>query len=69
VAPPGTPAAIVDRLNAVINDVLRSEDTQARLAQLGFAGHSGQPEEFAAVIANDAANWAAVVKLTGVQGD
>ena len=69
VAPPGTSEAIVSRLNAVINDVLRSEDTQARLAQLGFAGHSGLPQEFAALIANDAANWAAVVKLTGVQGD
>lgn len=69
VAPPGTPLAIVNRLNAVINDVLRSEDTQARLAQLGFAGHSGLPQEFGALIANDAASWAAVVKLTGAQGD
>jgi tripartite-type tricarboxylate transporter receptor subunit TctC len=69
VAPPGTPDAIVSRLNSVITDVLRSEDTQARLAQLGFAGHSGLPQAFAALIANDAVNWAAVVKLTGVQGD
>jgi tripartite-type tricarboxylate transporter receptor subunit TctC len=69
VAPPGTPGAIVSQLNAVINDVVRSEDTQARLAQLGFAGHSGLPQEFATLIADDAAKWAAVVKLTGVQGD
>jgi tripartite-type tricarboxylate transporter receptor subunit TctC len=69
VAPPATPAAIVDRLNAVVLDVLRAEDTQARLAQLGFAGHSGSPQEFAALIADDAAKWAAVVKLTGVKGD
>ena len=69
VAPPGTPDAIVSQLNAVINDVVRSEDTQARLAQLGFAAHSGLPRDFAALIADDAAKWAAVVKLTGVQGD
>jgi len=69
VAPPGTPAAIVSQLNAVINDVVRSEDTQARLAQLGFAAHSGSPQELAALIAEDATNWAAVVKLTGATGD
>jgi tripartite-type tricarboxylate transporter receptor subunit TctC len=69
VAPVGVPAVIVGRLNAVINDLLRSEDIQARLAQLGFAAHSGSPQDFAAVIANDAANWAAVVRLTGVHGD
>jgi tripartite-type tricarboxylate transporter receptor subunit TctC len=69
VAPPGTPAAIVNQLNAVINDVVRSEDTQARLAQLGFTAHPGLPQEFAALIADDVAKWAAVVSLTGVQGD
>jgi len=69
VAPPGTPAAIVSQLNAMINDVVRSEDMQARLARLGFAAYSGLPQEFSALIAEDATKWAAVVKLTGVQGD
>jgi tripartite-type tricarboxylate transporter receptor subunit TctC len=69
VAPAGTPDAIVGRLNAVINDLLHAEDTQARLAQLGFARQAGSPQDFAALIADDAAKWAAVVKLTGVHGD
>jgi tripartite-type tricarboxylate transporter receptor subunit TctC len=69
VAPRGTPDAIVRRLNAVINDVLRAEDTQARLAQLGFAAHVGPPQDFAALIAGDAAKWAAVVELTGARAD
>jgi tripartite-type tricarboxylate transporter receptor subunit TctC len=69
VAPAGTPDAIVGRLNAVINDLLRAEDIQARLAQLGFARHAGSPQDFAALIADDAAKWAAVVSLTGVHGD
>jgi tripartite-type tricarboxylate transporter receptor subunit TctC len=69
VAPPGTPNAIVSRLNAVVNDVLRADATKAHLAELGFVEHPGSPEDFAALIATDAAKWAAVVRLTGVRAD
>ena len=69
VGPPGTPASIVGKLNAVINESLKSPETQASLAKLGFHARPGSPQEFAGRIATDSEKWAAVVKLTGVKID
>ena len=69
VAPAGTPRAIVGKLNAVVNDVLRSAPLRASLAKLGFTGRPGSPDDFARLIATDAQKWAAVVTLSGAKGE
>jgi tripartite-type tricarboxylate transporter receptor subunit TctC len=69
VAPPGTPAAVVDKLNAAINEGLKLPETQASLLKLGFYARPGSPREFAARIADDSEKWAAVVKLIGAKMD
>jgi tripartite-type tricarboxylate transporter receptor subunit TctC len=61
VAPAGTPAAVVARLNAVINESVASAEIQARFAQLGIAPSTGTPQDFAAFFATENRKWAAIV--------
>ena len=46
VAPAGTPAPVIARLNAVINEALRTEAVQAALKKLGAEPTIESPEEF-----------------------
>jgi tripartite-type tricarboxylate transporter receptor subunit TctC len=69
VAPAGTPRAIVGKLNAVVNDALRSPVLRANLANLGFTEAPGSPGDFARLIATDAEKWAVVVTLSGAKGE
>src|ERR1700719_1568330 len=60
VAPAGTPAAIVARLNAAINAGMQAPDMQKRLVTLGAISRSNTPAEFAAFIAAEHAKWSAL---------
>jgi tripartite-type tricarboxylate transporter receptor subunit TctC len=68
-APAGVPTPIVEKLNAVINDGLRSRETQAAIARLGMELRIGSPQDFAALIAEQLERWAPIVKATGFQMD
>ena len=48
VAPAGTPGAIVDRLNAAINESLTSPDVAAAFAKMGAEVRPGPPQDFSA---------------------
>jgi tripartite-type tricarboxylate transporter receptor subunit TctC len=67
VTPSGTPAPVIDRLNAVINEGLRSSQMRASFAQLGVEPMIASPQEFAAIIAQEVPKWAEVVRITGVK--
>ena len=69
VAPAGTPASIVSRLNAAINESLRSAATKASFAKLGIETKVGSPRDFATLIANETKKWAAIVKSSGAKID
>jgi tripartite-type tricarboxylate transporter receptor subunit TctC len=69
VAPAGIPRATVDKLNAAVNEMLRSAALRERLAKLGFKAEPSSPDDFARLIATDAEKWAAVVALSGAKGD
>jgi tripartite-type tricarboxylate transporter receptor subunit TctC len=60
VAPAGTPAAIVARLNAAINAGMQTPDMQSRLQKLGAISRPNTPAEFAAFIAAEHAKWSAL---------
>jgi tripartite-type tricarboxylate transporter receptor subunit TctC len=68
-APAGTPAAIVSRLNAETNTALRSPEMTASMARLGVEPSTGSPEDFAAFIAEEAPKWARIVEASGVKID
>jgi tripartite-type tricarboxylate transporter receptor subunit TctC len=66
-APAATPPAIVARLNAAINQCLQSPELRDAFARLGLEVKIGTPSDFAAAIADDAKEWEAVVKETGIK--
>ena len=68
-APAGTPPDIVNRLNAGINRILGTADTQARLAAAGFEAVGGSPAEAAAFVKREMEKWARVVRETGTRMD
>lgn len=68
-APAGTPRAIVSRLNAEVNGILRQDDVKERLVALGTDPVGGSPDEFAAVIKTDIAKWAKAIKASGARAE
>jgi tripartite-type tricarboxylate transporter receptor subunit TctC len=66
-APPGTPASIIDRLNAAANNALRSADVAASLNKLGAEAKGGSTRDFAAFIAADAKMAADLVAAAGIK--
>ncbi|HSJ41036.1 MAG TPA: tripartite tricarboxylate transporter substrate-binding protein, partial [Xanthobacteraceae bacterium] len=69
VAPAGTPAEIVDRLNTAINDGLTSAAVRDNLAKVGAETSPGSPQDFADFIAAETRKWSAVAKMAGLSLD
>ncbi|NDY93213.1 Bug family tripartite tricarboxylate transporter substrate binding protein [Ideonella livida] len=67
IAPKGTPAAVIQRLNEVFNTVLRQPDLAAKITGPGNELGGGTPEEFAAFIAAERTRWAALIKAKGIR--
>jgi tripartite-type tricarboxylate transporter receptor subunit TctC len=68
-APAGTPAAIVAKLNGAVNEILKSKEAQDGLARLSAEARIGSPQDFAAFIASETPRWAAIANETGVKVD
>jgi tripartite-type tricarboxylate transporter receptor subunit TctC len=66
-APAGTPAPVVGRLQAAIHTALDHADMQARLREQGAEAMLMDPDAFAALIARDSARWGDVVRSAGVK--
>ena len=69
VAPAGTPAAVVAKLNAEINKALALPDVAQQLAVEGAAPMPQTPQAFAELIRLEIPRWAAVVKAGNVKTD
>jgi tripartite-type tricarboxylate transporter receptor subunit TctC len=69
VAPAGTPAAIVKKLNGALNQGLATEEMQKTITGLGSESRPNSPEEFAAYIAAQNKIWIKVGKAAGVKID
>lgn len=68
-APAGTPAAVVARLNAEVNRVLAMPDVRQRLASEGGDAVGGSPGQFASFLRIEHAKWGRVVKESGAKLD
>jgi tripartite-type tricarboxylate transporter receptor subunit TctC len=68
-APAATPAPIVERLNREIVAVMGSEEMRRRMQADGAQARTSTPAEFAALIRDDTAKWAPVVKASGARVD
>ena len=65
----GTPAAVIDKLYRELHAVLQLPDIRDRLAALGSEVVGSTPAQFAALLKNDLARWAKVIKTAHVQVD
>jgi tripartite-type tricarboxylate transporter receptor subunit TctC len=68
-APAGTPAEIIDRLNAEINEAMRAPELEASMAKLGFEPQIWSPQEYAAFLAEEGRRWPPIVKAAGVKAE
>ena len=66
-APAGTPKAIIAKLNAEINAVLKMPDVRAKLEGAGIEIQGGSPEDYAALIKSDLVKWNNVIKEAGIK--
>jgi tripartite-type tricarboxylate transporter receptor subunit TctC len=64
----GIAGSIVDRLNSVINESLKSPDVAATLAKLAVEVQTGTPAEFGAFLSEEMATMTPVIKAAGLQG-
>lgn len=64
-APPGTPGAICERMNAEVNRALGSADLAQRLNAAGFAPDIRPRAAFATYLREEATKWAEVVRASG----
>ena len=69
VAPAGTPAAIVDKLNSAFRDAMAQPETRTRLANLGAEVTIGTPAEFGKMLAQELAQWTEVVKAANIKAE
>ena len=60
-APAGTPAEVVKKLNVDIRDVVGTDDFRALMAKQGVTVAPGTPEQFGAFCAAETRKWAKVV--------
>ena len=68
-APAGTPTDVVNKLNAAINEGLKTPKLQARLKQLAAETRIGTPQDFAAFIKVEDPKWTAMARLSGLKAE
>ena len=67
VAPGGTPAPIVQRLNAELAKILAMPDVRKSLSEQGADVQGGSTDDFAAFMRRESDRWGAVVKQAGIK--
>ena len=67
--PAGTPRAIVDRLNAEINRMVRQPEVQERFQSAGLVPIGGTPAALGEYLRSEIARWTKVVKEAGIKID
>jgi len=66
-APPGTPARIVDKVHQDALTIVRDPDMGAKFAKLGLDPVGTSPGELAAIIKADIGRWSKVIKDAGIK--
>jgi tripartite-type tricarboxylate transporter receptor subunit TctC len=69
VAPAGTPAAVVARLNAEVNRAMALPDVAEQLSREGAIAVPGTPRAFGELIQREIPRWAEVVKAGNVKAE
>jgi len=68
-APAGTPAVAITRLNTEVNKIVQSPEVRDRLLAQGAEPMTGTPQAFGEFMRAEMAKWAPVVRQAGVKLD
>jgi tripartite-type tricarboxylate transporter receptor subunit TctC len=68
-APAGTPAPVVTRLNSALNTALGSKDVAEKFQQQGFEPFITSPEEARKFLANEVQRYARLIKARGITAE
>ncbi len=68
-APVGTAPAIIAKVNAETNAVMREPAVRARFAELGALPVGGTPAQMEAFLRAEVASWAEVIRRSGARAD
>lgn len=68
-APAGTPAAIVNRMNAEVGKALRAPDLQQRFADLGLLPAPTSPQEFRDLLRGVGDRWGKLIRDKNIRAD
>ena len=69
IAPAGTPRDIVNRMSEAVNQIIRSEETRAKLEAMGTFAEGTTPEACDAFLASETTKWGKVIRDAGVTLD
>jgi tripartite-type tricarboxylate transporter receptor subunit TctC len=67
VAPPKTPKAIIDKINADVSEALKQPDIQSKLKNLSAEIYGGSPERAAKYMSEEVARWGNVIKAANIK--
>ncbi|MGS1010230.1 Bug family tripartite tricarboxylate transporter substrate binding protein [Achromobacter anxifer] len=68
-APQGTPAPVVERINAEVNQVLATTELRQLSSQIGMTPAGGSPADLKTYQEDEVKNWRKLVDMTGVRID
>jgi tripartite-type tricarboxylate transporter receptor subunit TctC len=68
-APKGTPAATIERLNRELKDILARPDVKTAFETQGMLPTHSTPDDFRRRLEADAKRWADVIKAQGIRAD
>ena len=68
-APAATPKAVIDKLNASLNETLKSPAVAARMTKEGFDPIPSTPEQARARLEKELPQWGKLIKERGIKAD
>ena len=66
-APAKTPAAVVERLNAELSQILLIPEFLQQLDKAGFSPMGGTPEDARKYVLSEQAQWAKLIRENGIK--
>jgi len=66
-APAGTPADIIQKLNLETNEAMKTPELTASMAKLGFEPQIWSPQDYAGFLAEEMRRWPSIVKAAGLK--
>jgi tripartite-type tricarboxylate transporter receptor subunit TctC len=68
-APKGTPAAVINLLNAQMQKILAQPETRQRLLALGYEPAGGTPQQLAEFGRAERRKWGPIIKAAGIKAE